>query len=320
MNVARPGIKLGIIICTRNRPELIENLLKSISKSITLPEQIVLVSSGKDIVNIVSHFTVSLNLKHIHTEKIGQSSQKVIGIASLSEEVNWVFFLDDDLLILPDTIDHALEKITQIVDENIAGIGTQILPLNNPLKPINGSKKISFKNKIGKISSTGRVLSYQTSTESRTQWLNGASIWRKEVLHEYHLPILNSKYAAYEDVIFSTKVNKLHELIYDPNIKILEQVLHANSPQNLSAYIYINLWTGYFVCIDSRTKIINYKFLVMLRLIKFISQKTIFKYLKINDLVKIFNLNLNLIKLPNCKIKSKEIILNLIQREIDINF
>jgi len=320
VNTARSNLKLGMIICTRNRPQFLENLLKSISKSTIKPEQIVLVSSGIDIVDVVSRYTESLNLKHIHTKKIGQSNQKVIGIASLPEAIQWVFFLDDDLLLLPDTISEALEKIHHVEGENVVGIGTQILPIHNTLNPDNHGKSKIPKKKLGTISKSGRAISYQNTAETETEWLNGASIWNKKVLQDYQLPILDSRYAAYEDVIFSTKVNKIYKLIYEPQIKIVEQISHNDSKQNISAYSYINLWTGYFVCIDARTKLSNFKVLVILRFFKFLSQKIKSRNKESKDATKAFVLAFKLITLPNNKVKSKEIILKLIRNEILYNF
>lgn len=306
---------LGLVICTRNRAHYLGNLLESISHSNIYPRQIVLVSSGEDIKKMVSPYYEIINIKHIHTKKIGQSNQKVIAISSLDADIDWVFFLDDDLLLLPDTIDFVLERIKQLNGKNIAGIGTQIMPLKTPLTPYKKDKTNISKKKLGKILKSGRALSYQGQIETNTEWLNGASIWRRKVLQKYQLPLLDSKYAAYEDVIFSTEVNKTYELLYDPQIKISEQISHNESQPNLSAFKYINLWTGYFVCTDSRTKLSSFKLLTILRLLKFSTQKFNIKHAHLNDLRKALKLTYLLIVLPRDKVKSKEIILNLIRKE-----
>jgi GT2 family glycosyltransferase len=310
---------LALIICTRNRADSLELLFESISQSITKPAQIILVSSGGDVSRIVSRFSRKLNLLHKHTDKVGQSNQKIIGIGLLDSRIDWVFFLDDDLLLMPDTINQALEKIHQVEDKNVVGIGTQILPIHNPLNPAPHGKLKTPKNKLGTISKSGRAISYQNIEEVETEWLNGASIWNKKILQEYQLPILDSRYAAYEDVIFSTKVNKIYKLIYEPQIKIVEQVSHNNSKQNISAYTYINLWTGYFVCIDARTKLSSFKILVILRFLKFLIQQIRFTNKEFKDTAKAFLLAFKLITLPNNKIKSKETILKLIRNEILYN-
>ena len=319
INRSRPAEKLGIIICTRNRPQYLENLMQSISQSKTKPGQIVLVSSGEDVEKIISPYSELLNIEHIHTEKIGQSNQKVIGISSIDTDIDWVFFLDDDLLLLPDTIDFVFAKIHQINGKNVAGIGTQIMPVGEPLTPNKRDKTNISKKKLGKILKSGRALPYQSPIETNTEWLNGASIWKREVLQKYKFPLLDSKYAAYEDVIFSAEVNKSYELIYDPKIKIREQISHNKLQPNLSAFKYINLWTGYFVCIDSRTKLSSFKILTVLRLLKFSTQKLNVRHAQRNDFTKALKFTLLLIALPKDKVKSREIILNLIRKETSFN-
>jgi glycosyltransferase involved in cell wall biosynthesis len=306
---------LAIIICTRNRANSLELLLKSISQSIIKPAQIVLVSSGNDVSSVVSLFGQELNILHEHTEKIGQSNQKIIGIALLENKINWVFFLDDDLLLLSDTLNNALEKINDIGEKNIVGIGTQIISLNNPISNESSRKNRFFKRRLGKILTSGRATSYQNSETVQTEWLNGASIWNKNVLREYQLPILNSKYAAYEDVIFSTKVNKSHKLVYEPQIKIIEQLSNGQMQPDISAYSYINLWTGYFVCIDSRTRLPSFKILVTFRFIRFFAQKFGFRSKNIKDINEAFILTCSLIRLPNNKNRSIEIIQVMIKNQ-----
>jgi glycosyltransferase involved in cell wall biosynthesis len=311
--------KLSIVICTRNRPLFLNNLLNSINNSTLKPFEVVVVSSGEDISQILHQYSNSFTIKHLHTKLVGQSNQKKLAIKYLDQEVEWVFFLDDDLLIMADTISHTLEKIYKVTGKNIAGIGTQILSRHNLINSNEFVETKIPKNKLGTISKSGRANSYQNTEETETEWLNGASIWNKKVLQDYQLPILDSRYAAYEDVIFSTKVNKIYKLVYEPQIKIVEQISHNDSKQSISAYSYINLWTGYFVCIDARTKLSNFKALVILRFFKFTIQKIRFRNKEFKDTTQAFILAFKLITLPNDKVKSKEIILKLIRNEILYN-
>ena len=311
--------QLSIIICTRNRPTLLCKLLLSIEESFLKPREIIIVSSGEVISQTVEQHSYSLVIKHFHTELVGQSNQKKLAIQFLDPECEWVFFLDDDLLLMPNTINLALEKINQINLKNVAGIGTQIIPLDKALTPNKRNKRNISKKKLGKILKSGRALPYQGPIETNTEWLNGASIWKREVLQKYQLPLLDSRYAAYEDVIFSSEVSKSYKLIYDPQIKIREQISHNKLQPNLSAFKYINLWTGYFVCIDSRTKLSSFKILTILRLLKFSSQKLNVSHAQLNDLSKALKLTYLLISLPKDKVKSKEIILNLIRKESSFN-
>jgi len=247
MNRDRSAIQLAIIICTRNRPQFLENLLKSISESIISPKQIVLVSSGIDIKNVVSMHSKNLNLKHIHTEKIGQSNQKVIGIASLNKEIDWVFFLDDDLMLKPDTISKALNRISRINDTKVGGIGARIVPIRvkSPFKSFD--QKHTNMKKIGGITKAGRATKYMFDKQIETEWLNGASIWRRDIVNRYGSPGSSSRYAAYEDAIFSFEVAKSGTLLYVPEIQA--KYGREDTPTKYSSDIFraVIYWKIYFV-------------------------------------------------------------------------
>ena len=88
-------LNLALIICTRNRPQMLSVLLDSIELSETKPNSVVVVSSGDDISKVIQAHQNSLQLRHHHTSKIGQSNQKLIAIQMLDQHTNWVFFLDD---------------------------------------------------------------------------------------------------------------------------------------------------------------------------------------------------------------------------------
>lgn len=307
--------KLAIIICTRNRPVLLNKLFQSISNSNLKPNQIVVVSSGQLITDIISVYSKYLQIKHVHTNKIGQSNQKVIGITLLEIDIDWVFFLDDDLLLFPETITNILKRIDKIENHYIGGIGTRLIPNSNSSDNRDSLKKKLYRRNKGTLRKSGLAIEYQSDFLSKTEWLNGASIWRKETLNKYQLPILNSKYAAYEDVIFSTEVNKSYELIYDPQIRIQEQVSHNETNLNISAFVYVNLWTGYLVCVNAKTKILNYKFLSTFRLIRYLSRLVQTKKITFEVASKAIRIVTSISRLPKDKAASKQIILGMIDEE-----
>jgi glycosyltransferase involved in cell wall biosynthesis len=307
--------QLGVLICTRNRPEYLENLLKSISDSYTKPKEIVLVSSGITVDEVVLKFTETLNITHVHTDKSGQSNQKIIGFNSFKTQIDWVFFLDDDLLLMPDTIYKSMQVISKIGDRNIGGIGTKIVSVDH--KPI--SKKFDWnpivKNKIGKIQNSGRATNYMFNDRVETEWLNGVSIWRQKYLAMYNLPILDSRYAAYEDVNFSSKVAKHATLIFEPSLEVCEQVNHSQPVTNLSHFKYITLWSGYLVCNLESTNLLSYKLLTFFRWIIFLKnisrskQRTLASFLILNAFV------FRVFKLPNNKRRASRAIIELIAKE-----
>ena len=306
--------KLSLIICTRNRVSLLKNLLSSIVNSQSQPHEIIIVSSGELIYELVNQYSSLLRIKHMHTEIVGQSNQKKLAFNLLDDDSNWVFFLDDDLELMPKTLTHAFLRIQQVQNNNINGIGTRLIDKSSKFQELQ-VKQSNPRRQIGKINPSGRVSKYAFNSITYTEWLNGASIWRKDCLNQYILPILNSKYAAYEDVIFSSNVSQNSQLIYDPEIKVFEQLSHANIKLNFSQFKYISLWTGYFVCLRPETRIISYKCLTTFRAVSFLLTggfSQIMQTRKLKVFLKFFH---QIISLPMNKPKSRAIIIGLLEFE-----
>jgi hypothetical protein len=69
------------------------------------------------------------------------------------------------------------------------------------------------------------------------KWLNGLSIWSREVTDQYlNIPLI-SDYAAYEDVIFSYTVGKTHKLLFASDIFVLDQILETNKPLTAKQFV-----------------------------------------------------------------------------------
>ena len=173
------NLNLALIICTRNRPQMLNVLLNSIELSETKPNSVIVVSSGDDVSKIIKAHQNSLQLLHHHTSKIGQSNQKLIAIQMLNPQTKWVFFLDDDLQLMPSTLTNAYLRIKLVQNENVNGIGTRLINKSLDLRKLQRERS-RLEKQIGKIRPSGRVTKYAFDVITTTEWLNGASIWRKD--------------------------------------------------------------------------------------------------------------------------------------------
>jgi len=86
----------AVLIPTRNRPDKIVNLLKSLSKSSIKPSQVVVVASGTDISEVLSAFKNSLPITYLYTQVTGQIAQKKLGVGLVSNNIDWCL-LDQSL-------------------------------------------------------------------------------------------------------------------------------------------------------------------------------------------------------------------------------
>lgn len=307
-------INLALIICTRNRPQTLNILLDSVKYSETKPDSVIVVSSGEDISEVIGVHGKDLQILHHHTNKVGQSNQKVIAIQMLKPETNWVFFMDDDLELMSSTLSNVYKRIELIQNQNVNGIGAHLIEKFSNFQDVQHEKSPS-KRITGRIKPSGRASKYAFDKLTYTGWLNGASIWRTNCLNQYSLPILNSTYAAYEDVIFSSAVARTSNLLYDPAIILREQVPHSRVTLSFKQFKYITLWTGYLVCSRLDTKILNYKMLTVLRWLIFLSRTRIKKRFKLIDIFLSLQFVVKILRLPKSKPKSKILLIALLNDE-----
>jgi glycosyltransferase involved in cell wall biosynthesis len=248
--------KLGVLIPTRNRPDKIRKLLVSLSNSTVKPAEVVIVSSGDDISSVLEEFSSALNLKHEHSEMYGQANQKKIGIELLAQELDWVVFLDDDLILHPHCLENAIQEVADYEassDERITGVGLALpatsrsLDSNRVLRLIGRGFLISNM-KPGLVAKNGHAASYLECRETlTTQWLNGASMWRRDSVDFYGKDLVSTKYAACEDLIFSYSRLQGNNLIYAPNATVSFQHEEVTNFESSLVFETAALWRLYFV-------------------------------------------------------------------------
>jgi hypothetical protein len=220
-------IQLTILVATKDRPNYLERLLFSLSESCEKPNELIIISSGVSISSLIKNYKKRLPIKHLHVDLEGQSHQKKLGLKLVSKKSGWVMFCDDDVLFRKDTISNIFKECSS-ASENLAGIGINLVS-SIKANSIKNLLTIRSKKQPGKIKKSGVTIGYsKAQVPVNTEWLNGLSLWRHNVVKYYNPFLANFKYAAYEDVFFSYKVNKYYELIYHPKIILINQNLYDN--------------------------------------------------------------------------------------------
>ena len=243
----------AVLIPTRNRPDKIVNLLKSLSNSSIKPSQIVVVASGIDIGEVLSGFKNSLPITYLYTQSKGQIAQKKLGVALVSNHIDWCLFLDDDLEISPSAVEDALREADLHAQDDVVGIGfslpptTRIISINPFIKSVAKLFRIDT-NKPGSVAKNGHANSYlQAQSVIETKWLNGASMWRTSYIYTYGEGIPSTRYAACEDLIFSYPIGKLGKLLYVPTAKLSFQDPELSDFNGIDVMKAAAYWRFYFV-------------------------------------------------------------------------
>lgn len=242
MNQAR--CRLAILITTKDRPIKLHNLLRSINESTVIPNKIVIVYTGVDITSVTNTFQKDLNIEVIYSPIASQMLQKSLGIKSLSGKYEWVMFLDDDLVVKPNSLKTLVDDyLLNPAYRDFAGFGCGIS--NQPKRRLGTWKKCVLKiftlysGIPGAITKSGHAQSYlHTESEIEVRWLNGASVWSSQALNDYHSYLAPIPYSAYEDVNFSYKVSKNSKLLFAPKIEIENQEMEGNTALSIHQYVY----------------------------------------------------------------------------------
>jgi hypothetical protein len=213
-------MNIAIVIATKDRPIELVKLLSSLAKSRDYFSTVIIVSSGLRIDGIINDFETKLNLKHFHSEIAGQNRQKKIALSLLDFAAEWVMFLDDDMSLPLETFDVLVSQyLNNPIYNKVVGFGLKINGLTFTDK--SSALKLFLKmtglhsDKSGTILPSGHAQSYQESqVDIEVEWLNGISIWKRDVLKFYEANSFDISYSAYEDVIFSYSVSRKHPLVF----------------------------------------------------------------------------------------------------------
>lgn len=224
----------GILVATKDRPQQLSKFLESVSNLSFLPTEVVIASSGIDITEIIKKYKHKLNLKHIHSLRSGQIIQKKLGLKYFSENLNWIAFFDDDVVLLPDSIENVFSDISILSAQNkIAGIGmacsTNTASIRKLRYKLLKELFLSSDKNLGQVNKSGYNASYMGSREViETQWLNGAAIWKAELAKKYDVPFDEIRHAIGEDLFFSYQNLKHGKLFFSPSSKFIFQKYPEN--------------------------------------------------------------------------------------------
>lgn len=243
------SLKIGILIATRNRPREVQTLLATlVGQDI---DQVVVSGSGSALDTVLHDFIGLLDLTYIKS-KAGQIRQKMTGIEALNSDLDWVIFSDDDVEYPSNFIEMLKSSIQKYGKSSLSGIGFHIV--NG--KSIPQGKMRKFMNEFfllqsgqpGTVKPSGDCIPYSTCKEpSATMWLNGASAWRYEHVLGYNSPVPETRYAAYEDAIFSFGVFATGDLIYLPELQLRYQIPDNQTSLDALTYESYLLWKLFFV-------------------------------------------------------------------------
>lgn len=242
----KSDVRFCVVIPTRNRDHSLKNLLNRIVHQTLAPVEIIIVDSSE--IKISSYETIDKSIKYLHTTEKSAAKQRNIGMRSVKEDVQVLFFLDDDTNPNSTYFEDMLDTLLSLNAIGVSGLA--INPgKSERIKPsglIGFLKKISFldSNIDGKMLISGIGIPVRKGNNSiiEVEWLIGCSCWDFQKIKKLKFEEDFIGYSLGEDVIFSVKARKIGKLFVNRNIALNHMELPQADP-NLIKYYY--MWVYY---------------------------------------------------------------------------
>jgi GT2 family glycosyltransferase len=240
-------IKYSIVIPTRNRPQFLEDLLKTINMSAENLIEILIIDSSDSLNN---KFDSNISkIKYIHTKIKSAAIQRNIGIDKVSTEAKFIFFLDDDVLIDADYFGNLIESINESGAIGASGIA---INLNNYSKRKNSTGLTGLFKKFFLLDSNieGKLLksaiNIPCKLDSKCQsslievdWLIGCAAWRSSAFTTLRFEESFNGQSLGEDLLFSNKAKNLGKIVVNKNVIINHRESDIERP---NPYNFYKMW------------------------------------------------------------------------------
>ncbi|MBN1694062.1 glycosyltransferase family 2 protein [candidate division WOR-3 bacterium] len=217
--------KIAFVIATKDRPNELQRMLKSLEAQSCQPDQIVIVDGGsKQVKQIIDQFT-NLKTRYLRCIPPSGSRQRNIGIESVDPEITLIGFLDDDIELEANALE-VMMKFWEKAPEKIGGAAFNMV--NHPPLYACRLKHLSLVEKLG-LYSKGRGLVPSSGFHTMigyvhsnlfVQWLSScAVVYRRNIFKEFHFDEWFEGYGYHEDMDFSYRVGKKFRLLVLSNAK-----------------------------------------------------------------------------------------------------
>ncbi len=293
----------SLIIPTKDRPDFLKRLIKSLNEYIEYFDEILLIDSSRDsnYLNNLNYFSIQKNLKIIKSVP-SSSIQRNLGIEIANKKNHYFMFCDDDIIFEK----NALNNMDEFIKNNNSYIGYGFNSIEkNKKKNLENLKKNKFFTNNGFYHSNPGVVcdnGWHTKLNNlkknyETMWLSTqACIYKSNYIKDVRFNTNLGKYSYLEDLFFSYEMRKKGKLILFSDSKYYNENLVERTSFDFGYQEVVNRYK--FVKQNNLNKIKFYISIILkttLTLIKSLSGKLFF-------FPKFFG---NIIGIISCVIKMK---------------
>lgn len=210
--------KLAFVVPTKDRPDELGLLLRSLARQTDPAAEVVIVDGGDRSLGPVADALPGCPVRVLRHRPPSATRQRNVGIDAVGPEATLVGILDDDSVLAPDAVEHML-SFWDAAPDRLGGASFNLA--NHPGLFAAGLKHLPLAERFGLYSARkGAVLpsGFQVMLEGvtedlRVQWLpSGTSVWRREVFREFRFDEWFGGYSYLEDLDFSYRVGRSFDL------------------------------------------------------------------------------------------------------------
>ena len=216
--MTRSPSKIAFVVATKDRPEELRRMRKSLLLQSRVPDEVVIVDASAAAGPPAAAGPSRPVLRHIRSAVASAARQRNAGIEAVAADVGLIGFLDDDAVLEA----KAVEEMLRFFDEFGPEVGGAAFNMvNHPPMDLSEIKRTPLAEALGLYARRGGAVTasgFQTMigpVESTvwTDWLpTGASVWRREVFRGHRFDEWYSGYSYLEDLDFSYRVGRAYRL------------------------------------------------------------------------------------------------------------
>jgi len=211
--------KLGVIVPTKDRPDALRVMLRSLAGQSRPPTQVVVVdASAESAEMVVRSFEDELNITYQHHHPPSAAQQRNAGLAALQTDVSLVGVMDDDIVLEPDAVERML-TFWERAGEDVGG--TAFNWLNAERRALPGLKRSRltawmglYSARPGGVAPSGwQAIADAVERTIPVEWLSScAAVWRREMFDRFRFDPFFEGYSYLEDLEFSYTVGRAYRL------------------------------------------------------------------------------------------------------------
>jgi GT2 family glycosyltransferase len=212
------GLRIAFVVATKDRPEELGRLWKSLLLQSRPPDEVVVVDASAQPAPPAAPGAPPPVLRYLPSAVASLTRQRNIGIDTVGADADLIGFLDDDAVLEENSVEE-MARFFGASGPELGGAAFNMV--NHPPMDLPGIKRTPLAETLGLYARRGGAVTasgFQTmigpvEETVWTDWLpNGASIWRREVFRGHRFDEWYSGYGYLEDLDFSYRVGRAYRL------------------------------------------------------------------------------------------------------------